>query len=117
MEQIQYDLLSRWFVRLEIDDPVRVATVFSRNRDRLLTTDIAQKSWPSSSPMARLSRSCLMSISRWIKPDQGLSVGDERPGQGRSKKQQSPGTVPTIHLPFLPQPPLKPPKRSPGPPQ
>ena len=43
MEQMQYNLLFRWFVGLEIDDPVWVPTVFSKNRDRLLTTDIAQK--------------------------------------------------------------------------
>ncbi|WP_096785913.1 IS5 family transposase [Rhodobacter sp. CZR27] len=43
MEQMQYNLLFRWFVGLGIDDPVWVPTVFSKNRDRLLTTDIAQK--------------------------------------------------------------------------
>ncbi|PTR09216.1 transposase, partial [Cereibacter azotoformans] len=43
MEQMQCNLLFRWFVGLGIDDPVWVATVFSKNRDRLLTTDIAQK--------------------------------------------------------------------------
>ena len=43
MEQMQYNLLFRWFVGLGIDDPVWVATVFSKNRDWLLTTDIAQK--------------------------------------------------------------------------
>jgi hypothetical protein len=43
MEQMQYNLLFRWFVGLGVDDRVWVATVFSKNRDRLLTTDIAQK--------------------------------------------------------------------------
>ena len=43
MEQMQYNLLFRWFVGLGIDDPVWVPTVFSKNRDRLLTTDIARK--------------------------------------------------------------------------
>lgn len=43
MEQMQYSLLFRWFVGLGIDDPVWVPTVFSKNRDRLLTTDIARK--------------------------------------------------------------------------
>jgi transposase len=43
MEQMQYNLLFRWFVGLGIDDPVWVATVFSKNRDRLLNTDIARK--------------------------------------------------------------------------
>jgi transposase len=43
MEQLEYNLLFRWFVGLGIDEPVWVPTVFSKNRDRLLTTDIARK--------------------------------------------------------------------------
>jgi transposase len=43
MEQMQYNLLFRWFVGLGIDDPVWVPTVFSKNRDRLLTTYIARQ--------------------------------------------------------------------------
>ena len=43
MEQIDYNLLFRWFVGLGVDDPVWVPTVFSKNRDRLLTTDMSRK--------------------------------------------------------------------------
>jgi transposase len=43
MEQMRYNLMFRWFVGLGIDDPVWVPTVFTKNRDRLLTTDIARK--------------------------------------------------------------------------
>jgi transposase len=43
MEQMQYNLLFRWFVGLSIDDPVWVPTVFTKNRDRLLNADIAKK--------------------------------------------------------------------------
>jgi transposase len=43
MEQLEYNLLFRWFVGLSIDEPVWVPTVFTKNRDRLLTTDISQK--------------------------------------------------------------------------
>jgi len=43
MEQLQYNLLFRWFVGLCIDEPVWVPTVFTKNRDRLLTTEIARK--------------------------------------------------------------------------
>jgi transposase len=43
MEQMQYNLLFRWFVGLGIDDPVWVPTVFTRNRDRLLTTEMSRK--------------------------------------------------------------------------
>ena len=41
MEQLNYNLLFRWFVGLSVDDPVWVPTVFSKNRDRLLAGDIA----------------------------------------------------------------------------
>jgi len=41
IEQIDYNLLFRWFVGLGMDDPVWVATTFSKNRDRLLDGDIA----------------------------------------------------------------------------
>src|SRR4029077_14540368 len=43
MEQLEYNLLFRWFVGLSADDPVRDATVFCKNRDRLLDGDIAVK--------------------------------------------------------------------------
>ncbi|RVV97933.1 IS5 family transposase [Mesobaculum littorinae] len=43
MEQMQYNLLFRWFVGLGIDDQVWVPTVFTKNRDRLLTTEMSRK--------------------------------------------------------------------------
>jgi transposase len=42
MEQLEYNLLFRWFVGLNMDEPVWVPTVFSKNRDRLLEGDIAE---------------------------------------------------------------------------
>ena len=41
MEQLNYNLLFRWFVGLNLDDAVWVPTVFSKNRDRLLEGDVA----------------------------------------------------------------------------
>ncbi|MGH9643223.1 MAG: IS5 family transposase, partial [Terriglobales bacterium] len=41
-EQLNYNLLFRWFVGLNPDDAVWVPTVFTKNRDRLLAGDIAQ---------------------------------------------------------------------------
>src|SRR5487761_1308324 len=41
MEQLDYNFLFRWFVGLNIDDPVWDATVFSKNRDRLLAGKVA----------------------------------------------------------------------------
>jgi transposase len=43
MEQLDYNLLFRWFVGLGLDDAVWVPTVFSKNRDRLLEGDIANE--------------------------------------------------------------------------
>ncbi len=43
MEQINYSLLFRWFVGLSIDDAVWDATVFTKNRDRLLEADVARE--------------------------------------------------------------------------
>lgn len=42
MERLEFDLLFRWFVGLGIDDAVWDASSFSKNRDRLLTTEVAQ---------------------------------------------------------------------------
>jgi transposase len=42
MEQLDYNLLFRWFVGLEIDEPVWNHAVFSKNRDRLLNQEVAQ---------------------------------------------------------------------------
>ena len=42
-ERLEFDLLFRWFVGLGIDDAVFDASTFSKNRDRLLTTRIAQE--------------------------------------------------------------------------
>src|SRR6202162_4453629 len=43
MEQLEYNLLFRWFVGLNMDDAVWVPTVFSKNRDRLLKAEVARK--------------------------------------------------------------------------
>src|SRR3954451_17885992 len=43
MEQLEYNLLFRWFVGLNVDEPVWVATVYSKNRDRLLNGDVAEQ--------------------------------------------------------------------------
>jgi transposase len=41
MEQLEYNILFRWFVGLSMDDPVWDHSVFSKNRERLLNTDVA----------------------------------------------------------------------------
>jgi transposase len=42
MEQLDYNLLFRWFVGLSMDDPVWDVTVFTKNRERLLAGEVAQ---------------------------------------------------------------------------
>jgi transposase len=43
MEQLDYNLLFRWFVGLSLDAPVWDATTFTKNRDRLLAGDVARQ--------------------------------------------------------------------------
>ena len=43
VERIEFDMLFRWFVGLSIDEKVFDASSFSKNRDRLLTQEIAQR--------------------------------------------------------------------------
>jgi transposase len=43
MEEMDYNILFRWFVGLNLDDPVWDATVFTKNRDRLLEAEVAQE--------------------------------------------------------------------------
>ncbi len=42
VEQLRYNLLLRWFVGLPLDEPVWHATTFTKNRDRLLTSAVAE---------------------------------------------------------------------------
>jgi len=41
MEQLDFNILYRWFVGLNMDDPIWDVTVFTKNRDRLLEGDVA----------------------------------------------------------------------------
>ena len=43
MEEIDYNMLFRWFIGLNLDDEVWDATVFTKNRDRLLEADVAKE--------------------------------------------------------------------------
>lgn len=42
MEQLDYNILFRWFVGLDMDEPIWDPTVFTKNRDRLLNQDLAR---------------------------------------------------------------------------
>ena len=43
IEQLDYNLLFRWFVGLGMDDALWNRAVFSKNRDRLLTSEMAEQ--------------------------------------------------------------------------
>jgi hypothetical protein len=43
MEEMDYNILFRWFVGLNLDDPVWDATVFTKNRNRLLEGEVAKE--------------------------------------------------------------------------
>jgi len=59
MEELDYSLLFRWFVGLAMDDEVWDATVFSKNRDRLIEGEIASRFFEA--VRGQLERSGLMS--------------------------------------------------------
>src|ERR1022692_5043912 len=43
VEQLEYNMLFRWFVGLNLDEPVWDVTVFTKNRKRLLEADVAKQ--------------------------------------------------------------------------
>ena len=53
MEQLQYNMLFRWFVGLNMDDEVWNPTTFSKNRDRLLRGEIAEEFFTAVLAVAR----------------------------------------------------------------
>lgn len=68
MEQLDYNLLFRWFVGLSMDDAVWDHSTFSKNRERFLRSDLAAAF--SDASRIRLPRPdcCRTSISRWTAP-------------------------------------------------
>ena len=53
MEQLDYNLLFRWFVGLNMDDPIWDFTVFSKNRERLLEAEVARAFFQEVGELAR----------------------------------------------------------------
>ena len=87
IEQLDYNLLFRWFVGLGIDDPVWHPTAFTTNRDRLLEGDVAAKFLAAVLTHARVrqlrSREHF-SVRRHA--DRGVGVDEELPPQGRHRR-------------------------------
>ena len=64
MEQLEYNLLFRWFVGLSASDPVWHPTVFTKNRDRLLEGAVADEFFSLVVQQAREKKLCRMNTSR-----------------------------------------------------
>lgn len=97
MEQIDYNLLFRWFVGLSMDASVWDATVFTKNRDRLLEGDVATKFLAAVVAQAR-SRNLLSDehfsvdgtlIDAWasMKSFRPKDDGNDPPGPGRNSER------------------------------
>ena len=54
IDQLEYNVLFRWFVWLSVDEPVWDHSTFSKNRDRLLETDIARHLFDAIVEQARM---------------------------------------------------------------
>ncbi|MBI5017161.1 MAG: IS5 family transposase [Deltaproteobacteria bacterium] len=95
MEQLDYNLLFRWFVGLETDDPVWVPSTFSKYRDRFLSGEASRRFLAQIVGQAR--QEGLLSdehfsvdgtlIEAWasmksVRPKDGS--GDDRPPEGRN---------------------------------
>jgi len=97
MEQLDYNLLFRWFVGLAMDAPVWDATVFTKNRERLLEGDVAAKFMAAVLAQPRVKR--LLSddhfsvdgtlIEAWasMKSFRPKDGSDEPPGPGRNAER------------------------------
>ena len=66
MEQLDYNLLFRWFVGLNMDDKIWGATVLSKNRERLFEGDIARAFLNEFFATRGPSICCRTSTSQWM---------------------------------------------------
>jgi transposase len=97
MEQMNYNLLFRWFVGLEMDEPVWNHAVFSKNRERLLNQEVAQEFFRRVLAQAKphLSDEHFTVdgtlIEAWAsqKSFQKKEGGDDEPGQFRGEKRSN----------------------------
>ena len=97
MEQMNYNLLFRWFVGLEMDEPVWNHAVFSKNRERVLNQEVAQEFFQRVLAQAKphLSDEHFTVdgtlIEAWAsqKSFQKKDGGDDQPGQFRGEKRSN----------------------------
>src|SRR5262249_139746 len=81
MEQLEYNLLFRWFVGLSANEPVWHPTVFTKNRDRLLEGAVAEEFFSLIVSQARQTNRLLTkSVSeRFLSPTLQCWSGDDFP--------------------------------------
>src|SRR3981081_2144495 len=105
MEQLDYNLLFRWFVGLSADDPVWDATVFCKNRDRLLDGDIAAKFFVSALNLPQV-RSLLSSehfsvdgtlIEAWASMKSFVPKEGRKPASGKGRGRGGRNTERDFH--------------------
>ncbi len=86
VEQINYNLLFRWFVGLAIDDAVWNHSVFSKNRDRLIEHDAVIELFNATVEMAQAQGAAVgRTLQRRRHADPGLGRPQERAAQGRHR--------------------------------
>jgi transposase len=100
MEQLDYSLLFRWLVGLNLDDAVGVAMVFSKNRDRLLPEDIANAFFEG--VVARLREKNLLSDEQFTVDGMLLEAWVEAKSfprkDGKSEPPEGDGSNPTANF-------------------
>ena len=85
MEQLDYNLLFRWFVGLNMDDESGTATTFSKNRDRLAGSDIAAAFFETVSAEAMAHGLAVgRALHRGRHADRGLGQSEELPAERRA---------------------------------
>ena len=105
MEQLDYNLLFRWFVGLEMDEPVWKPTVFSKNRDRLLNQDVARsffRAWSNRRPLMSDEHFTVDGtlIEAWASQKSFQRKDDDTGGDGRTFTATSGATTPTLRRPI-----------------
>jgi transposase len=101
MEMLDYNLLFRWFVGLNMDEDVWVPTVYSKNRDRLLAGDIAEAFFDE--VLAEAKRCDLLSDEHFtvdgtlVEAWAGMKSFRRKDGSGAGRSDTDPGN-PTVNF-------------------
>ena len=95
MQQLDYNLLFRWFFGLSMDAPVWDASTFSKNRDRLLDGDVAQRLLTAVVAQPRIK--ALMSHEHFSIGGTLIQAWASRPGRATNRSSPSLAPAPSRH--------------------